>query len=208
MARRWSDAELTVALDRSLPVSEVAERLGRTVGAVRSARAMYPHGRVKSVEGRKFRWSPQDIAVLLDESLTTVQVSQRLGRAMGAVYAARRRYGKDVPADKHGTMFAWRFHGCKCEPCLEFGRQEYARTTDSVVSARRVRQLKDRHRDLTEPQAVHGRQRWSPEHIAIACNTDLAVVDVARMLGRTAMAVTRVRSRYHPDGTRKNKATR
>lgn len=89
--------------------------------------------------------------MLLDESLTTAQVSQRLGRAVGAVYAARRRYGKTVPADKHGTMFAWRFHGCKCEPCLDFGRQRYAQTADPRVSAGRVRRLKDRHRELTEP---------------------------------------------------------
>ncbi|RIS62537.1 hypothetical protein [Mycobacteroides abscessus] len=203
MGRRWSDDELAVALDSSVSVEQVAQQLGRTVGAVRSARAMYPRGRVERPEGRKLRWSPDDIAVLLDESLTVAQVSQRLGRAVGAVYAARRRYGKAVPEGTHGTMFAWRFHGCKCQDCLAFGKRHYANTADPDVSARRVRRLKDRHAELTAPGAYRGGEKWSAEHIEIACDRSLAVVDAARMLGRTAMAVTRVRARYNPDGSRK-----
>ncbi len=43
--QQWSDTDLAVALDRSLTMSEAARQLGRTVGAVRSARALYSRGR-------------------------------------------------------------------------------------------------------------------------------------------------------------------
>lgn len=85
--QQWSDADLVVALDRSLTMSEAAQQLGRTVGAVRSARALYSHGRIGESDRRR-RWTEDDIEVLLDASLSTAEVARRLNRSVGTVYYA------------------------------------------------------------------------------------------------------------------------
>ncbi|CPW43614.1 Sigma-70, region 4 [Mycobacteroides abscessus subsp. bolletii] len=89
--QQWSDTDLAVALDRSLTMSEAAQQLGRTVGAVRSARALYSHGRTGESDRRR-HWTENEIEVLLDASLSTAEVAQRLNRSVGTVYYARRRY--------------------------------------------------------------------------------------------------------------------
>ncbi|TDH21001.1 hypothetical protein EJ571_13575 [Mycobacteroides franklinii] len=196
----WSDDHLAVALDRSLTMSEAAKQLGRTVGAVRSARALYSHGRTGE-SGRRRRWTPADIEVLLDASLPTAEVAQRLNRSVGTVYYARRRYGRQVPADAHGTLLAWRFHGCTCEPCQGFGRQFYARTRDPREDNARARSYFRQSQATTIPTATRRGTRWTDEEIAIACDPSVRAVDAAKMLNRTASAIIGARHRYNRDGT-------
>ncbi len=162
----WSDAELAVALDRSLTMSQAAKQLGRTVGAVRSARALYSHGRSGESDRRR-RWTPADIEVLLDGSLSTAEVAQRLNRSVGTVYYARRRYGREVPADAHGTLLAWRFHGCTCERCSEFGRQFRERTIDPREDSARSRAFSQRMQEVTRPNATRYGAPWTPEEADI-----------------------------------------
>lgn len=59
MARRWSDEELAVGLNRSLSAVEAADQLDRSVKAVLEIRAKYPPGRnpvtsVPDVDGLHF----------------------------------------------------------------------------------------------------------------------------------------------------------
>ncbi|WP_131831966.1 hypothetical protein [Mycobacteroides abscessus] len=59
MARRWSDEELAVGLNRSLSATEAADKLGRSVKAVQEIRAKYPPGRtpatfISDVYDRRF----------------------------------------------------------------------------------------------------------------------------------------------------------
>lgn len=193
--RRWTDEELAVALDRSLTMSQAAKELGRTVGAVRSARALYSHGRSGESDKRR-RWTQADIEVLLDDTLSTADVAQRLNRSMGTVYYARRRYGRQVPDDAHGTLLAWRFHGCTCEPCQEFGRQFRERTIDPVEDAARARSFFRQSQAATIPTATRSGTQWTDEEIAIACDPNIRAVDAAKMLNRTASAVVGARHRY------------
>ncbi|MBB4854787.1 hypothetical protein HNP40_002179 [Mycobacteroides chelonae] len=196
----WSEAELTVALDRSLTMSQEAKQLGRTV---RSARALYSHGRTGESDRRQ-RWTPADIEVLLDDTLSTAEVAQRLNRSVGTVYYARRRYGRQVPADAHGTLLAWRFHGCTCEPCQEFGRSFRERTIDPVEESARSREFSQRMQDITRPTAKHFGEPWTDEEFAIACNPEIRIVDAALQLGRTAKAVQAARWRFlPPDGPKR-----
>ncbi|WP_079626725.1 hypothetical protein [Mycobacteroides abscessus] len=197
--QRWSDAELAVALDRSLTLTQAAKELGRTVGAVRSARALYTPGSLGESDRRR-RWTPADIEVLLDESLSTAEVAQRLNRSVGTVYYARRRYGREVPADSHGTLLAWRFHGCACEPCQEFGRRFRERTLDPREDAARSREFSQRMQEITRPTATRHGAPWTPDETDIVCDPDIRVVDAALQLGRTAAAVKAARWRFlNPD---------
>lgn len=201
--RPWSDAGLAVALDRSLTMSQAAKQLGRTVGAVHSARALYSHGRTGE-SGRRRRWTPADIEILLDTSLTTAEVARRLNRSVGTVHYARRRYGRKVPSDAHGTLLAWRFHGCTCESCQEFGRQFYARTRDPREENARARSYFRQAQATTIPTATRRGSRWTDEEIAIACDPSIRAVDAAKMLNRTASAIVGARHRYKRDGTVKS----
>lgn len=197
--QQWSDADLAVALDRSLTMSEAARQLGRTVGAVRSARALYSHGRTGESDRRR-RWTDDDIEVLLDASPSTAEVAQRLNRSVGTVYYARRRYGRDAPADAHGTLLAWRFHGCACEPCQEFGRQFRERTIDPREDAARSRAFSQRMQEVTRPTAARHGARWTAEEIDVVCDPHIRVLDAALQLGRTAKAVQAARWRFlNPD---------
>lgn len=191
----WSEDDLTVALDRTLTMSGAAKRLGRTVGAVRSARALYSHGRTGD-SGRRRRWTPADIEVLLDASLSTAEVAQRLNRSVGTVYYAGRRYGRKVPSDAHGTLLAWRFHGCTCDPCQEFGRQFYAQTRDPDEDNARARRFFRQAQATTIPTATRHGAPWSDEEIAIACDPNIRAVDAAKELNRTASAIVCARHRY------------
>ncbi|MDO3202135.1 helix-turn-helix domain-containing protein [Mycobacteroides abscessus] len=203
--QQWSDADLAVALDRSLTMSEAAQQLGRTVGAVRSARALYSHGRIGESDRRR-RWTEDDIEVLLDASLSTAEVARQLNRSVGTVYYARRRYGREVPADAHGTLLAWRFHGCACEPCQEFGRQFRERTLDPREDAARSREFSQRMQEITRPTATRHGAPWTPEEADIVCNPDIQVVDAALQLGRTAAAVKAARWRFlNPDESRRQR---
>ncbi|MFD6199857.1 hypothetical protein ACFWE3_24440 [Mycobacteriaceae bacterium NPDC060252] len=125
----------------------------------------------------------------MDESLSTTEVAQRLSRSLGTVYYARRRYGRQVPADAHGTLLAWRFHGCTCEPCQGFGRQFRERTIDPQEDAARAREFSQRMQDVTRPTANRFGARWIPEDADIACDLEVRIVDAALQLGRTAKAV-------------------
>ncbi len=204
----WSEAELAVALDRSLTMSQAAKQLGRTVGAVRSARALYSHGRPGESDRRR-RWTPADIEVLLDESLSTAEIAHRLNRSLGTVYYARRRYGRQVPADAHGTLLAWRFHGCACEPCQEFGRQFRERTIDRREDAARAREFSQRMQDVTRPTATRHGARWTAEEIDVVCGPHIRVLDVAVELGRTAKAVQAARHRFfHSDSSTRQRLQR
>ncbi|SKF98390.1 Sigma-70, region 4 [Mycobacteroides abscessus subsp. massiliense] len=191
----WSEDDLTVALDRSLTMPEAAKRLNRTVGSVRSARALYSHGRTGD-SGRRRRWTPADIEVLLDASLSTADVAQRLNRSVGTVYYARRRYGRKVPSDAHGTLLGWRFHGCTCEPCRQFGRQFYAQTRDPDEDNARARSFFRQAQVDTIPTATRRGTPWTDEEIAIACDPNIRAVDAAKELNRTASAVVGARRRY------------
>lgn len=193
--QRWSDADLEVALDRTLTVSQAAKELGRTVGAVRSARAMYSHGRTGE-SNRRRRWTADDIEVLLDDTLSTAEVAQRLNRSVGTVYYARRRYGRQVPDDAHGTLLAWRFHGCQCDPCQEFGREFRERTIDPAEDRARSREFSQRMQDETRPTATHHGEPWTDEEFEIACDKNIRIVDAALQLGRTAKAVQSARRRF------------
>lgn len=193
--KQWSDSDLAVALDRSLTMSEAARQLGRTVGAVRSARALYSRGRTGESDRRR-RWTEDDIEVLLDASLSTAEVARRLNRSAGTVYYARRRYGRETPADAHGTLLAWRFHGCVCEPCQRFGRQFRERTIDRREDAARAREFSQRMQDATRPTAPRHGARWTAEEIDVVCDLHVRVLDAALELGRTAKAVQAARRRF------------
>lgn len=85
--RRWTDAEIAVALDASLTLAQAAELLGRTISAVKNQRSVRRGGL-----GLR-RWgNPQEIAALTDDSLTAAELGRRLSRTTTAIHQARKRY--------------------------------------------------------------------------------------------------------------------
>lgn len=90
MARRWNEDELALLRDTSLTLVEVAARTGRTVAAVE-------HKAIKEKVDRSFRigvglipgngnvWTPGELEVLANTSLTPAEVSALTGRSRVAV---------------------------------------------------------------------------------------------------------------------------
>lgn len=74
--------------------------------------------------GRAF--SAADRAVALDLSLTAREAAEQLGRSVDVVRQMRtkdRLRGQPVPEGKHGTHYAWRAYGCRCERCVLAARE-------------------------------------------------------------------------------------
>lgn len=96
-----------MALDRSLSCAEAGERLGRTEVQVEKARKRYrgcdieqllaqKRGRAAELEqvadtdvGCYGEWTPEEIAVALDRSLTRAEAARRLGRSFRAIKRIR-----------------------------------------------------------------------------------------------------------------------
>lgn len=78
--------------------------------------------------GRAF--TAAERAVALDLSVSPKQAARQLGRSEGTIRSMRakeRLQRRPVPEDKHGTQYAARTYGCRCEPCLHAAR-EHERT--------------------------------------------------------------------------------
>ncbi|WP_182878538.1 hypothetical protein [Mycobacteroides abscessus] len=101
--RRWTADELAVALDRSLSCAEAGERLGRTRVQVEKARKRYRGRDIEQLLAQKRRrateleqvaetdiacygsWTPQEIAIALDRSISRTEAARRLGRSFRAI---------------------------------------------------------------------------------------------------------------------------
>ncbi|EIV65098.1 hypothetical protein [Mycobacteroides abscessus] len=101
--RRWTADELAVALDRSLSCAEAGARLGRTRLQVEKARKRYRGRDIEQLLAQKRgraaeleqvaetdiacygSWTPQEIAIALDRSISRAEAARRLGRSFRAI---------------------------------------------------------------------------------------------------------------------------
>lgn len=105
--RRWTADELAVALDRSLTCTEAGKRLGRTRVQVEKARKRYRGRDIKQLLAQKRSgaaelaqiaqtdfgcygsWTPEEIAIALDRSISRTEAARRLGRTFRAIKRIR-----------------------------------------------------------------------------------------------------------------------
>lgn len=105
--RRWTADELAVALDRSLSCAQAGQRLGRARLQVEKARKRYrgrdieqllAQKRGRAVELERVAetdiacygsWTPQEIAIALDRSISRAEAARRLGRSFRAIKRMR-----------------------------------------------------------------------------------------------------------------------
>lgn len=101
MSSRWTEAELELLRDTSVPLQEVADRLGRPLKGV--------YNQASRIGVRRYReewvppepltdrrqWAEEELAVLRDLSLTYTEVAQRTGRSWYAVKSKANRLGLD-----------------------------------------------------------------------------------------------------------------
>lgn len=156
----------------------------------------------------------------LDLSVPPKQAAQQLGRTEGTIRSMRaneRLSRLPVPEDKHGTAYAWRTYGCRCEPCVQAQRaherawaaqrpleakvRKAARTAAHHAAQRARRHEIRRARSatvaqITGPRAIRAGEPITDEDIEIACDMSLTVMEAALALGRTASAVSAMRGRY------------
>ncbi|TLH64295.1 hypothetical protein [Mycolicibacterium aubagnense] len=156
----------------------------------------------------------------LDLSVPPKQAAQQLGRSEGTIRSMRakeRLRRLPVPDGQHGTQYAARTYGCRCEPCLEAaraherawaaGRPLEAKVRKAALTAVRHAGQQDQRNEIwrarsaavaeiTEPQAIRAGEPITDEDIEIACDMSMTVMEAALALGRTARAVGKIRSRY------------
>ncbi|MBN9636480.1 MAG: hypothetical protein J0H22_15045 [Actinobacteria bacterium] len=159
-------------------------------------------------------------AIALDLSVPPKEAAQQLGRSEGTIRTMRaneRLRRQPVPEGKHGTAYAWRAYGCRCEPCV-LAHRAYERTWAAQrpleAKARKAARTAvhhagqpDRRNDIrrsrsvavaeiTEPKAIRAGEPITDEDIEFACDMSMTVMEAALMLGRTASSVSAIRSRY------------
>ncbi|MHA7661345.1 hypothetical protein [Mycolicibacterium sp. HS_4_1] len=156
----------------------------------------------------------------LDLSVPPKQAAQQLGRSEGTIRSMRakeRLQRRPVPEDKHGTQYAARTYGCRCEPCLNAARaherawaaqrpleakvRKAARTAVRHAAQREQRSEIWRARsatvaEITGAKAIRSGEPVTDEDIEIACDMSLTAIEAALVLGRTATAVDKIRFRY------------
>ncbi|WP_100460618.1 hypothetical protein [Mycobacteroides abscessus] len=154
--RQWTDDELAVVLDRSVPRREAARRVGRTESAVKWARRQYLDG--ASAAHRWREWSPEELAVALDVALSTAQAAQQLGRSVAAVKDIRHRYSRpDTSADEateHGRE--WTAAEITVAVDRSLSAAEAARRLGRTVNAVRRRRVLHKAENQTVPEGQHG----------------------------------------------------
>lgn len=82
----WTEAELAVLRDTSLPLDEVARRTGRTRVAAQI------RARTAGIQ-RYAEWAEWELALVADVTLTLQQVAAQTGRGLGAVAGQARAVG-------------------------------------------------------------------------------------------------------------------
>lgn len=165
-------------------------------------------------------FSAADRAVALDLSLTALEAAEQLGRSVGVIRQMRtkdRLRRQPVPEGKHGTHYAWRVYGCRCQRCVLAAREHErawaarrpleARVRKAVQNAVHRAARRDRHNairqaravkvaEITGAKAIRASEPITDEDIAVACDMSLSVVEAALALGRTASSVAKIRHRY------------
>lgn len=186
-SRPWTDAELAIALDRSLTRGEAARRLGRTTAAVQWARRQHPGGTVHRHPWRE--WTSQDAAIALDRSLSVLEVAQRLGRSAAAVKTLRNRHDHPDTGIEYATEHRRRW--TDAETAIAVDRsipvEQAARTLGRTVNAVRTRRTVYNAGNKPVPDHQHG-TRYAYE--AYGCRCALCVAAV-RQRGHTRHLPTR-----------------
>jgi hypothetical protein len=141
-----------------------------------------------------------------------------LGRSERTIRTMRskdRLSRQPVPEGKHGTHYAWRTYGCRCEPCVQAHREHDRRVWRANAEVRekkaaanaewraanpaRVRVYGAMKREYeaarTVPGAVNHKQPWTDTDLEVALDMSLTAVQAAQRLGRTAQAVIAVRTK-------------
>ena len=168
--------------------------------------------------GRAF--SAAERAIALDLTVSPKQTAQQLGRSEGTIRSMRakeRLRRLPAPKGKHGTQYAARTYGCRCEPCVEAAREhERACAAPRPLEAevRKAAQTAARHAaqpqqrndirharsitvaEITAPKAIRSHARITDEDIEIACDMSMTVMEAALALGRTASSVNKIRHKY------------
>ncbi|MGJ6121611.1 hypothetical protein QN239_03440 [Mycolicibacterium sp. Y3] len=148
------------------------------------------------------------------------QAAQQLGRTEGTIRAMRakeRLRRLPVPEGKHGTAYAWRTYGCRCQPCVDAQRaherawaaqrpleakvRKAARTAvhhagqpDRRNGIRRARSITVA--EITAPKAIRAGEPVTEEDVEIACDLSMTAMEAALVLGRTASAVDAIRRKH------------
>ncbi|MEU9806009.1 hypothetical protein [Mycobacterium sp. NPDC050853] len=165
--------------------------------------------------GRAF--SDAEQAVALDASVPVKQAAEQLGRTVGTIRVMRtkdRLSRLPVPEGKHGTAYAWRTYGCRCEPCVQAQRKHErawaaqrpleARVQKAARNAVHHAAHRERHNEIrqarrvkvaeiTGAKAIRAKEPVIDEDIAIACDMSLNTIEAALALGRTASSVAKIR---------------
>lgn len=115
-----------------------------------------------------------------------------------------------VPEDKHGTQYAARTYGCRCELCLRAAREHeraWAAQRPMEAKVRKAAQTAARHAaqpdqrndirracsirvaEITGPQAIRAGEPITDDDIEVACDMSMTVLEAALILGRTASSV-------------------
>lgn len=117
---------------------------------------------------------------------------------------------------EHGTVSAYRNHGCRCPECCVAGAVDNERLADNLGSghwkrdeesvqrmSRRSARTASRRNATSRDAASHHGQQWTGPELEVAAREDLAVEQVAAQLGRTISAVygARRRLRHEPKWT-------
>ncbi|WP_134062806.1 hypothetical protein [Mycobacteroides salmoniphilum] len=163
-------------------------------------------------------FSDVERAVDLDLELTPRQAAEQLGRTVATIRQMRtkdRLRHKPVPEGKHGTHYAWRTYGCRCQRCVQAHRDHDKNVWRANIEVREKKAAANAawratHPDRvgyydtikheyeaarTVPGAVNHKQPWSDADLAAALDMSLTAVQVAQRLGRTAYAVIAVRTK-------------
>ncbi|MEU9807588.1 hypothetical protein [Mycobacterium sp. NPDC050853] len=154
---RWTADELAVALDRSLPRREAAQRLGCTENAVKWARRQYLGGAV-AAERPWREWSPEELAVALNASLSTAQAAQRLGRSVAAVKDIRHRYRRPDTSADHATEHGREWTAAEVAIAVDksLPAAEAARRLGRTINAVRRRRVLHSADNKSVPDDLHG----------------------------------------------------
>ncbi|WP_100467020.1 hypothetical protein [Mycobacteroides abscessus] len=168
--------------------------------------------------GRPF--SDAERVVALDASVPAKDAAQLLGRTVGTIRAMRakdRLSRREVPDGKHGTAYAWRTYGCRCEPCVLASRahqRQWDRSRPLEAKVRKAAQFavyraarRERHSEIrkarsvkvaeiTGAKAIRAQEPVTDEDIAIACDMSLTILEAALALGRTAASVAKIRHKH------------
>lgn len=154
--RQWTDEELAVVLDRSVPRREAARRVGRTENAVKWARRQYLDG---AAEGRRWReWSGEELSIALDMSLSVPQAAQRLGRSVAAVKDVRHRYRRSDTSADHASEHGSQWTPAEIEVAVDrsLSAAEAARRLGRTVNAVRRRRVLHNAQNKAVPEHLHG----------------------------------------------------